>query len=191
VAQDLALFFESEASSAIAACRVMLPLLRVNVALSSSSAAAFAASLISKPEGGDAIDCVVVALLEFEEAAGPWLREMSMQQQHKHQLSKAKKIAVVLEAAAAKLNAARRASVVSGRSSASRSSSTSSEQNDSSVVTSSVYHMCMSRHHPLTSNKSVVMGGILMPSPPPHSLQPLCLPCVCRRCTRVGVSTAE
>jgi len=96
LAQEIALFFDAEASSAIAACRVMLPLLRTSTVTAPSTFTSRSC------DGGDAADGIVGALLEFEEASGAWLRDMTImqQQQHKNQLLKAKKIAGILEAAA-------------------------------------------------------------------------------------------
>ncbi len=120
----------------------MLPLLRINTAISSSSDASL---ILRSSDGGDSADGILVALLQFEEAAGAWLREMAMQQQHyNHVLSKAKKVAVVLEAAAAKLNSARRTLAASGRC----GPSGSSDSDSSSIAVSSIYHLCMSRHDP-------------------------------------------
>jgi hypothetical protein len=173
LAEELALFFDSEASSAVAACRVMLPLLRVNAISLSSS---FAVPINSRSvDGGDAADGIVGALLEFEDAAGAWLREMAMQQQqHKHHLSKAKKFAIGLEAAAAKLNAARRALTVIERSCA----SSSSHQNSNS----SLYHVCMSRHDPPAQ---IYLLCIFISVMAAHTVQSACFPRVCGLCARV------
>jgi hypothetical protein len=137
LAQEIALFFDAEASCAIAACRVMLPLLRASTVTASSSAFTSRSC-----DGGDAADGIVGALLDFEEASGAWLRDMTImqQQQLKHQLLKAKKVAGMLEAAAGKLNSARRALVMS-----SSSSSSSSDHDSSSILVTSIYHLCMSR----------------------------------------------
>jgi hypothetical protein len=140
LAQLIAVFFEEEPSSAIAACGMMLPLLRFS-APAASSHTSTASSLLSKSaEDGDAVDLIVSALMQFEEAVGPWLRETAMQQhQHKHLLIKAKKVCVAVEASAAKLNATRQATAAMGR------CRSHSRAEGAACCSYSSYHYCMAR----------------------------------------------